>query len=76
MPKKSKAPRKPSKKAPSKNSKPKLIVVNVKMTRAERATLKAYAKRFADGNLSAWVRHAGHRYTPKKGEKIRFKTAA
>ncbi len=59
----------------SKAKKSKLVVVNVKMSRAERALLKSYAKRFAKGNLSAWVRHSGHRYTPKRGEKIRLKAA-
>ena len=32
--------------------------------------LRANADRFAEGNLSAWLRHAGLYHKPKKGEKI------
>lgn len=53
----------------------KLGVVNVKMSDGDRKRLQANAKRFAQGNLSAWLRHAGKVYTPKKGEKISLKAA-
>lgn len=67
---------KPAKSKRSKsNGNSKLVVVNVKMSTADRSILKAYAKRWAAGNLSAWVRHTGRRYTPKKGEKISLKAA-
>lgn len=49
----------------------------------ERKTLRVYkaddwdheqiqkkADRHARGNLSAWLRHAGRMYTPKRGEKV------
>jgi hypothetical protein len=58
-----------------KKKRSKLVVVNVKMSVADRMSLKASAKRHAKGNLSAWVRHAGRKYTPKKGEKISLKAA-
>lgn len=63
---------------PAKKKRPsgsKLGVVNVKMSAADRKCLKAQAKRFAQGNLSAWLRHAGRKYTPKRGEKISLKAA-
>lgn len=53
----------------------KLGVVNTKMSASDRKALQAKAKKFAQGNLSAWVRHAGKKYTPKKGEKISLKAA-
>lgn len=59
-----------SKKAVVKRAK--LGVVNVKMTEAWHDRLVKIARRHADGNLSAWLRHAGSRYTPKKGEKIKL----
>lgn len=52
-----------------------LQIINVKMTEADHKRLIAKAKRFADGNLSAWVRYTGRVYTPKKGEKITLKAA-
>lgn len=65
-------PAKPRKKAPKKKG---LGVVNVKMSSADRKLLVANAKRWAEGNLSAWVRHAGREYTPRKGEKISLAAA-
>jgi len=53
----------------------KLGAVNVKMTSADRKRLTANARRYAKGNLSAWIRHSGQRYTPKAGEKIKLKAA-
>lgn len=52
-----------------------LGVVNVKMSATDRKRLQANAKKHAKGNLSAWLRHAGKVYTPKKGEKISLKAA-
>lgn len=45
-------------------------VVNVKLSHDIRSTLRARAKKFAKGNLSAWLRYAGLKYIPKKGEKV------
>lgn len=67
--------KKKSKKQANKNSGSKLGVVNVKMSNADRKRMIANAKRFAKGNLSAWLRHAGKVYTPKKGEKVSLKAA-
>lgn len=53
----------------------KLKIVNVKISVTDRNRMVALAKRFAAGNLSAWIRHAGRMYTPKKGEKIELKAA-
>lgn len=46
--------------------KTKLEVVNIKMQLPERTTLEAKAKRYAGGNLSAWLRLAGLKYIPIK----------
>lgn len=51
--------------------KPRMGVVNVKLTRATRKQLEERAKKFADGNLSAYLRYTGLRYTPVKGEKFK-----
>lgn len=47
-----------------------LIVVNVKVPSAVKKTLQLNADKYAEGNLSAWLRHAGMKYTPKKGEHV------
>jgi hypothetical protein len=43
---------------------PKLI--NLKVNKIELKLLVARAKRFAKGNMSLWLRHAGTKYTPKR----------
>lgn len=57
--------------AKKKRKKSKLSLINLKVTEAERRELSAFAKKYADGNLSAWLRHAGRKYRPKKTEVIR-----
>lgn len=52
-----------------------LGVVNVKMTNVDRKRLEQNARKFAHGNLSAWVRYAGRNHTPKRGEKVPLKVA-
>lgn len=47
-----------------------LEVINLKVTSRDRKRLEQNAKRYADGNLSAWLRYVGMQYTPKKGEEI------
>lgn len=69
-PKKAKAPKARSKKKKAPARKKTLDVINVKMSKATRSALKSRAKKFAKGNLSAFLRHAGLKYTPRKGEKI------
>lgn len=44
--------------------KPKLI--NLKVNKLELALVLAKAEKFADGNLSLWLRHAGTHYVPKR----------
>ena len=48
----------------------KLKLRNVKLSPRDERLLQAKAKKHADGNLSAWLRHAGMRYTPKKSERV------
>ncbi len=47
-----------------------LDVIILKISAADRKKILANAKRFAEGNMSAWLRHAGKVYTPEEGEKI------
>lgn len=43
----------------------------LKLLKQEREVLTARAKRFANGNLSAWLRYAGMHYKPAKSVIIR-----
>lgn len=54
-----------------KKSKSKLKVSNFKADDKVIRALHAKAKKHAQGNFSAWMRHAGLKYVPKKGETIR-----
>ena len=47
-----------------------LKIVNIKVGSKDRKNLNAKAGAYAKGNLSAWLRYAGLRYVPKKGEVI------
>jgi hypothetical protein len=44
-----------------------LTLINLKATERDRALLISRAKRFAKGNLSAWLRHAGIHHKPSGG---------
>jgi hypothetical protein len=57
-------------KAKSKPEAPKLM--NLKVTRKDRALLTAMAKRYANGNLSAWLRLAGSEFRPSKAQLARL----
>lgn len=46
-------------------------LVNFKVERPIHLALTARAKKFAKGNLSAWLRHAGTMHTPPKNAVIR-----
>ncbi len=50
-----------------------LGLVTVKMSTSDRKHIEGKAKQFAEGNLSAWIRHAAQAYTPKRGEKVSIK---
>lgn len=65
--------KKTAKKTPTKAKRKKLDVINLKLSAATLKHLKLKAKQFAEGNLSAFLRHAALRYIPKKGEAISFK---
>lgn len=41
-------------------------LVNFKIDNAEQKLLMQRAKKYAKGNLSAWLRHAGSKYVPPK----------
>lgn len=47
-----------------------LIPINIKLTPKEHALLMKRANWWAMGNLSAWLRYAGLKYLPKKGENV------
>jgi len=51
-------------------TKSKLKIKNFKAEDEAIEMLMKKARRYANGNLSAWIRHAGTKYVPKKGEKI------
>lgn len=44
--------------------KEKLTLINIKVSEEDRKLLMSQAKRYADGNLSAWLRYAGIHYVP------------
>lgn len=44
----------------------KLEVINLKITKRDRKIIEALARKFAKGNLSAWLRCAGLEYIPSK----------
>lgn len=37
--------------------------------------MRRKAELYAEGNLSAWIRHACRMYTPKKGERVHQKAS-
>lgn len=47
-----------------------LVLVPIKIHPKEIRAIKAQAKKYAQGNFSAWLRHAGLRYRPKRGEHV------
>lgn len=57
----------------SKPKKEKLPVINLKITSADRKAILANAKRYAKGNLSAWLRAAGLEYIPPKKRPVPLK---
>jgi hypothetical protein len=61
--------RKPLRKAKPKVAS-KLSLINLKVSGKDRKAIQALANKHADGNYSAWLRHAGLHYRPKKAEKI------
>lgn len=43
-------------------------LLNLRVTVSEKAELEAKARKYAKGNLSAWLRIAGLSYEPRKSE--------
>lgn len=62
--------KKMKKKATKQIKKSKLKIVNLKVGSKDRKALMLKAKKYAGGNLSAWFRHTGLKYIPKKNEKV------
>ena len=62
-----------AKSKPKRLSKPPVLIA-IKIPLDELLDLKGCAKHYAQGNLSAWLRHAGLRYRPKRGEVIKTVT--
>lgn len=48
-----------------------MMPMHIKVSRSHLAALKLKAKKHAGGVLSVWLRYAGLRYTPKRGEIIK-----
>lgn len=46
----------------------KKVLINVKVTPDEERRIRANAKRFAKGNLSAWLRWASMKHRPSPSE--------
>lgn len=44
-------------------------LINLKVTKSELKALKANAKKYAKGNLSLWLRHAGIFHKPTRKSK-------
>lgn len=75
--KKASKPAKKAVKKAAKKSKKKAVktskarhLVNFKIDNAEQKVLMQRAKKFAKGNLSAWLRYAGSKFVPPKNAKI------
>lgn len=51
----------------------KMILQNFKATPTDIAKFQDLANKYARGNVSAWLRHAGLNYRPKKSEVLNEK---
>jgi hypothetical protein len=49
---------------------PVLTMVGIKVGDEDREAIVRKAKRHAEGNVSAWIRHSAKAYIPKKNERI------
>ncbi len=50
--------------------KPEKLMVNFSATEAEKKAIQALADKYADGNLSAWLRYAALHCKPAKGDLV------
>lgn len=62
---------KAKKKKPAKAKAKALSLMNLKVSGKDHKLLVARAKKYAGGNLSAWLRYAGSNYVPPKNVVIR-----
>lgn len=46
--------------------KPKLKLINLKVSPDDIKAIRAKAKKFTNGNISSWIRYAATQLTPKK----------
>lgn len=51
--------------------KPKLILINLKVTSEELQLIRQKAKAFTKGNSSAWVRYAATQLSPRKKDLVK-----
>lgn len=48
-------------------------VISMKLEESDFKEIAKLAKKFAKGNISAWIRHAATRYSPKAKEAVEAK---
>lgn len=46
------------------------VPLNVKLSKKEKKAMEQNAKRFANGNLSLWLRYAGVNYVPRRSDSL------
>lgn len=66
-----KAKKKVNKKKTTKKASEELSLINLKVSGKDRRKMQRLAQKFAGGNLSAWLRHAGSNYEPPENVVIR-----
>lgn len=71
MPKAKSKKRKAKKMKSAKRKQSELSLLNIKVSPADRRALDAAAKKYAGGNLSAWLRFAGMVFKPSKHQHVR-----
>lgn len=54
-----------------KSKKEKTVLINIKVTLEDRKALAAKAEKFANGNLSLWLRYAGKTCQPLKKDLLK-----
>lgn len=50
-----------------------LKAINIKLTAEEREAIQALADKYAEGNLSEWLRFAGQHFVPSKEHLVKKK---
>lgn len=57
----------------NKNRKLELSLITLRINEWDLSQLRVKAEKYAEGNLSAWLRYCGRMYNPKKSERITLK---